>query len=196
MCPLGYNVLLALLTFKIIFHTLADTHTHLQTVCLYLIRDNRLTVCSLLENCPADFEKEISRQNQACLFDILATRIDTEEKFGPFTMHAAICHVIVLFTSPLISLFAEYILATQALFSRHATGTENQPWLTCNYWSSIAPVSQCTCARYWLSHRVCVHLDMCANARTAVNRQCNFHQMITACGLLCNVEPQELVSHE
>ncbi len=127
MRPLGYNVLLALLTFKIIFHTLADTHTHLQTVCLYLIRDNRLTVCSLLENCPADFEKEISRQNQACLFDIQATRINTEEKFGPFTMHAAICHVIVLFTSPLISLFAEYILATQALFSRHATGTENQP---------------------------------------------------------------------
>lgn len=37
---------------------------------------------------------------------------------------------------------------------------------------------------------------MCANAHAAVNRQCNFHQMITACGLLCNVEPQELVSHE
>lgn len=127
MCPLGYNVLLALLTCKIIFHTLADTHTLLQTVPLYLIGDNRLTVRSLLENCPEGFEKEISRQKQASLFDILANKINTEEKFGPFTMHATICHIIVLFTSPLISLFTEYILATQTLFSRHATGTENQP---------------------------------------------------------------------
>ncbi|XDV14672.1 hypothetical protein PO909_014885, partial [Leuciscus waleckii] len=97
-----------------------NTHTLLQTVCLYLIGDNRLTVCSLLENCPGGFEKEML-EKQACLFDISVTKIDTEEKFGPFTMHAAICHVIVLFTSPLISLFAEYILATQTLFSRHAT---------------------------------------------------------------------------
>lgn len=62
-------------------------------------------------------------EKQACLFDISVTKIDTEEKFGPFTMHAAICHVIVLFTSSLISPFAEYILANQTLFSRYATGT-------------------------------------------------------------------------